>query len=72
METLRDYNYEEEEKKEVYMQLYYKGLKKVGIDMEGYYDSTYDLIDDELMEVEEIIEAIKFIKEEQSREERTG
>ncbi len=71
METLRDYNYEEEEKKEVYMQLYYKGLIKAGIDMEGYYDPIYDQID-ELMEVEEIIEELKFIREEEFREERKG
>ncbi len=73
MEILKDYNREEvrEPEEEVYMQLYYKNLRNVGIEMEGY-DPIYDLIDDESMEVGEIIEVVEFMKEEQSREERTG
>ncbi len=62
MENLEDFNHEKEEKKEAYMQLYWKQLRKAGLEIEEY-DTTYDLIDDELMEIEEVMEAVKVIKE---------
>jgi hypothetical protein len=61
MENLEDYNHEKEEKRDVYMQLYWKQLRKAGLEIEEY-DTTYDLIDDELMEIDDIVEAINDIK----------
>ena len=63
MENLEDYNHEKEEKRETYMQLHWKQLRKAGLEIEEY-DTTYDLIDDELMDIEEVMEAIKVIKKE--------
>jgi Lhr-like helicase len=61
MENLEDYNHEKEEKRDVYMQLYWKQLRKAGLEIEEY-DTTYDLIDDELMDIDDIVEAINDIK----------